>query len=250
MTSNAEEDLTIMARILDKAARGAHDDDKVMAMNIAVDAAVFGSSSGARNIYLEGYGALFLMSVRYPLLASPEKPEEAKAKENTSTDWETAREDVFGSTRTAFDVDFDRIWRSSSRLREEFDADKVEDLKSSLIEALKNATHIRALKPNDYVTIVVHGAESVRSQIMKMGLNEPVGESRKGSGSYAATVIGPAKVGETMMTIRVKKSDVDAFAKGQMDLEAFRKKTSVQVYLRRTSATSSSPFLMPSRQVR
>ncbi len=34
----------------------------------------------------------------------------------------------------------------------------------------------------------------------------------------------------TTMNLRVKKSDVDAFAKGKMKTEEFRKKVSVQVY--------------------
>ena len=35
---------------------------------------------------------------------------------------------------------------------------------------------------------------------------------------------------QTIMTIRVKKSDVDAFAKGAMTLEAFRKQAQVVSY--------------------
>ena len=75
--ANAEEDLSVMALILLKATGVSRSDDKRMAMGIEV----FGSSSGARNIYLEGYGALFLLGVRFPLIAPPDSTEETKVKE-------------------------------------------------------------------------------------------------------------------------------------------------------------------------
>ena len=34
----------------------------------------------------------------------------------------------------------------------------------------------------------------------------------------------------SIMTLRVKKSDVDAFAKGNLDLDAFRKKVAITTY--------------------
>ena len=40
---------------------------------------------------------------------------------------------------------------------------------------------------------------------------------------------GPPAHG-TIMTIRVKKSDADAFAKGKLSLEDFRKKASITTY--------------------
>ena len=57
---------------------------------------------------------------------------------------------------------------------------------------------------------------------------------------------GDAQRGETVMTIRVKKSDVDALAKGNLDLAGFRKKASIQTYFRRGDASvATSPFLTP-----
>ena len=67
--ANAEEDLSVMALILRKATGDVRGDDKRIAMGIEVDSTVFGSSSGARNMYVEGYGALFLLGVRFPLAA-------------------------------------------------------------------------------------------------------------------------------------------------------------------------------------
>ena len=44
------------------------------------------------------------------------------------------------------------------------------------------------------------------------------------------TMVGEGKSRNSALTIRVKKSDVDSFAKGKLDIEAFRKKASVTLY--------------------
>ncbi len=240
--ANAEEDLSVMALILRKATGGPRGEDKRMALGIEVDSTVFGSSSGARNIYLEGYGALFLLGVRFPLVAPPDKPEEAKTKETTSSDWAQAREEYLNEGRGGFDQEFERferVWKGTARAAaEEYDADKVEELKSALLDALKNATHIRALKPDDYVTVVIQGAETARA-------DKPAGRAGNTYRSTAGNRSDP-RHSETVMTLRVKKSEVDAFAKGSLDPAGFRKKVAVQTYLRRgDSPVSTSVYFAP-----
>jgi hypothetical protein len=230
-----------MALILRKAT-GPRSEEKRVAMGIEVDSALFGSSSGARNIYLEGYGALFLLGVRFPLVAPPDKAEEAIAKDPVSSEWATATEEYLRAGRNAFwsDEDFDRArWKGLDRqVTEEYDADKVEELQTALLEALKNATHIRVLKPDDHVTVVIQGAESLRP--------EKAGGHPGGTGRVAAGNRANSNRGETMMTVSVKKSDVDVFAKGNLDLAGFRKKVGLQTYLRRGDASvATSLFLSP-----
>jgi len=246
--ANAEEDLSVMALILRKTTGGSHGDDKRMAMGIEVDSAVFGSSSGARNMYVEGYGALFLLGVRFPLVAPPDKAEETTAKNEPASDWAAAREEYLRTERNTIEVQLERVWTGVNQLRgeriasEEYDAEKVEDLKTELLEALKNATHIRALKPDEFVTVVIQGAETMR-------VERTVGRVRT-SVSDASVKLGGGRRdsgrGETVMTIRVKKSDVDALAKGILDLAGFREKAAIQTYYRRGDASvATSPFLSP-----
>ncbi len=247
--ADAEEDLSVMALILRKATGDVRGDDKRMAMGIEVDSTVFGSSSGARNVYVEGYGALFLLGVRFPLIAPPEKAEETKLKEEPGSDWAEAREEYLRGERNSFEVQLERVWAGAGRIlgdklnAEEYDADKVEGLKSGLLEALKNATHIRALKPEEFVTVVIQGAEAMRA-------DKTVGRTRTPGGEANVKVTsskrGDSRRGETVMTIRVKKSDVDAFAKGNLDAAGFRKKSAIQTYFRRGDASvATSPFLAP-----
>ena len=244
--ADAEEDLSVMALILRKATGDVRGDDKRMAMGIEVDSTVFGSSSGARNMYVEGYGALFLLGVRFPLVAPPEKVEETAAKDELGSDWAEAREEYLRGERNTFELQFERAWTGVNQLRgdrlpsEEYDADKVEDLKTGLLEALKNARHIRTLKPEEFVTVVIQGAEAMRVEktVTRTGGNVNV----KLTGSKR----GDSRRGETVMTIRVKKSDVDALAKGNLDLAGFRKKAAIQTYFRRGDASvATSPFLSP-----
>jgi hypothetical protein len=234
--ANAEEDLSVMGLILRKATGSASSDDKRRALGIEVDAMIFGSSSGARNIYLEGYGALFLLGVRFPLLPPPDKADETATKDTTSSDWQQAREEFLNSSRDWFEENFERPWVGGDRQpSEDYDKEKVEDLKTALLESMKNATHIRILKPTDYFTVVVQGAEIPRL------------EKTSTRGAYKGRADG--RRGETVMTIRVKKSDIDAFANGTLDLAGFRKKTSVQSYLRRgdASVTTSQFHSTPKR---
>ena len=264
--ANAEEDLAIMSRILRKAVGSSKETGRRWANGIEVDESVFGSASGARNIYIDGYGALFLLSVRYPLIGAPEKPDEAKTKDNASDEWKEAREEELqsrpGGGYGASGNSFSQSWSLSSGRGpvEDYDADKVEKLKTALFESLKNATHIRVLKPNDFVTIVVQGAEATRVDSAKRkpvptaaAKPAPAADSdSKTPGAAPKVVVKTSRsrtgsLGETVMTIRIKKSDADAFVQGKLDLDAFRKKAAVQTYFRRTDSTSASAFLPTAR---
>ena len=244
--ANAEEDMSVMALILRKATGGGPSDDKRVALGIEVDSTVFGSSSGARNIYVEGYGALFLLGVRYPLVAPQDKPDDPQAKDERSNDWKAAREEYLASGRAeSFEEEFRGAWAGPGGRGapgfggEEYDADKVEELKVALLESLKNANHIRILKPTEYINVVIQGGEArigEKTVTTKGGQVNVTLRSKTGSRS-------DSRRGETVMTLRVKKSDVDAFASGALDYAGFRNKATIQTYLRRGDASvSTSPF--------
>jgi hypothetical protein len=113
---------------------------------------------------------------------------------------------------------------------EEFDAERVEKLKNSLIDDLSNATHIRDLKSDEWVTVVVTGGAA------RMGGGAGV-VRHEGRGSRAGAVAvneysksTGSDAPQSTMTLRAKKSDIDSFAKGKIKSEEFRKKVSVQIY--------------------
>lgn len=250
--SALEEDLNVMSRILSKATKekGA-DDDTVTAMGMKLRTVTLAGNSPAQNLYLDGYGALFLMHARFPLLPPPEPAKEEPRKESTSSTWDDARRELYGPKEPAPGL---RNFFTKESPRESYDADKVARLKESLLEALKNASNIRNLKPGEFITVVVIGADNsprARAVFKRTDANADakdfgyaVREETRGfggvGGGFATTAARPGAAtiirsmtgagGETVMTLRAKKSDVDAFAKGDLKLEDFQKKVSVVTY--------------------
>ncbi len=229
-----EEDLSVMARILQKAARSLREDDRFNAMGIDVDSSVFGSASGARNLYIEGHGAIFLLSVKYPLVGPPESSAADRTASPPDTEWERTREEVLGSSEHEGTV----VTRSSRTKAEPFDEKKVAGLKLALLNALTNASNIRHLAPAEFVSIVVQGGDVAEMPVARVeyrGRKESRSNgdgSKKSSTSYAMA----STKSESVMSLRAKKADLDALAAGQITPEQFRQRASVATYLRRSES--------------
>jgi len=240
--ANMMEDLTVMSRIIHKnIARGGSRERQESASGITLSA--FASSRRPNTYYLEGYGAVFLVSVKFPLVPPTAKEERAKDEKAVDTDWEQTKMEIYGPRASS------RAWvfgNSPDAPPVEYDADKVERLKSDLTEALKNATNIRSVKPDEYVTVAVIGTESGPPMTMKRF--KKVRTNRGGAdqnnaggggggvgffgddGSIAVAAGDQGSHRQTTLTVRVRKSDADAFAKDKLSLEEFRKKVSIQAY--------------------
>ena len=241
--ADAEEDLNVMALLLEKAVEQRSDDEKKV-LGIDVWSS---SSSGVKNLLIEGHGAVFMLKTKIALLPppAPKKEDEAKAKEQTNSEWEEAREQLYGPS------DIDKHVRKVVKEAtmhlgrpEEYDKDKVERLKNSLIEGLKSASNIRHLKGDQTVTVVVTSSSSsmyVR-EVRDLILDETGrGGARAGSGSgghgSARVYVGEsgprdhveARSGSRMM-LQGKKSDIDSYAKDKLTTDAFREKVKIQIY--------------------
>lgn len=224
-----EEDLNVMARILDKALDQKSADRAVIkAMGIAIHS--WPRPSAIRNLYLEGYGAVFMLNVALPLLPPPAKAEETKTKEPASSTWEEAKRELYGPRGQG--VEFGKIMKKVEIRTEEYDAKKVENLKEKLLEALKNATHIRQVKPDEQITVVVLGGPAAPRGSASASRSHSVTTTVKTSNENDIEVwkTDSDADGGSIMTIRVKKSDVDAYAKDKIDLDAFKKKAATAIY--------------------
>ncbi len=229
--ADAEEDLNVMARILEKAAAGREGKNR-HAMGIWVNDG-FSSSSMPKNLYIEGHGALFFLNVNFPLLPPATKSSEAETKEKTSTEWEDARRELYrpsGSGFDSFEFHLKNIpWVAGSA--EAYDSEKVDDLKRDLIAALKNAAHMRNLKSDETVTVVVSGRGSGSAD--RLWRKAAAAGSGGGTGARAPVAIYKSAGGDargTRLILRARKADVDAFQKDKLNLEEFRKKVSAIVY--------------------
>jgi hypothetical protein len=207
-----EEDLAVMSHILEKAAGAKPGATRQVNSAMGIDV-VFGFSLNAvQSVYLEGYGALFTVNVSFPLLPPP-KAEAPKPNTATDSAWEEAREELYGSPGEA---------KAIGQPGEEYDEGKVTKLKDSLVEALKNASNIRGLKPDDSITVCVLGSPGPAPA----RFNKQATTARR----ELFLLDNPPRARGTILTLHVKKSDADAFAKDKMTLEEFRKKVKLSTY--------------------
>ena len=229
------EDMSVMSRIFDNKLSQAHLTTERASLFVVL-APFSGHNSGTiEAIFLEDYGALFLMKVNVLLSPPPETPQEKETEEeDTDPLWTQMRQEMYAPEEA------DRRRRTGDRPEEKYDAEKVEELKETLIKTLKHAANIRALKPDESVVLTVIGkagqpAASATGRLLRedYGSRYVISTSRAGTGSFSPTVL----------TIRAKKSDIDAFAEGKLSFEKFTEKTQLfsYSYLGENLGKSSSP---------
>jgi hypothetical protein len=238
--AEVEEDLNIMAHILDKAVNSEFD-SSVRAMGITVTSRPIGSATGPQNLFIEGYGALFFQNVNYPLVPPPARKQEPQTKEETSSEWEQARQELFqtpgGGNGSAGYAVAGRPVRPvdpfvANAPAAEYDADKVEKLKKDLVEALKNVAHVRKLKSDETVTVVVTGSRVMNNLVATTVSSNDREVAVPTLGDVPAIarffIADSGQAGltsrSTVLILRVRKSDAQAFEKGQLSLDQFQEK--------------------------
>ena len=199
-------------------------------------------------MYLQGYGALFLMNVDFPLSAPPEmKEQEEKETEKEDVDkvWMDTKRQIYEPQETS------RRRREIERQEVKYDAKKVENLKNTLIQALKHAANIRILKPDESVILRITGRNTSNSivQISEVyGKDEfLVIDGKQAKTLYSKDAFDDFKFSlPTVIVIRAKKSDIDSFAKGSLNLDNFHQRVQILSYpllSGNVAGTSTSPVL-------
>ena len=159
--------------------------------------------------------------------------------QETNSAWEQAREEVYGSpegpNRGGPSVKMRRL-----KAAEPYSAEKVETLTSDILAVLKNASNIRQLKPESYITVVV-SSSSRGNELFKTFFDKNV-HVFDGFGG-----VNQEEGRQSYLTIRVKKADVDAFAKDKLSPEEFRKRAAIQAYYGSSGANPSFMFQGPGR---
>ncbi len=219
-TSQLQEDLAIMSRVLEKSA-GEYRDDHEEAAGIPILA--LGGGKGIRALYLEDYGVLFTLSVNIPL--QPElKGEMAEKPQNaTNEEWNEARSELFADRRPA--------GGRGEHPRREFDQHQLDEFRDSLVEALRNAANIRNLQDSDWVTLVVRGRGAA-------GEGEPLEVLLRngyaaGNGEYGFGRVASGddrNTDSSTMVLRIKKGALDTFTRRKGSAEEFRQNVSILLY--------------------
>jgi hypothetical protein len=232
------EDMNVMARIFEKNL----EQDRITTSRGGIfipSRDPFGMFLGGRgdiqSMYLQGYGALFMLKVDFPLSPSSEAKEEEKATEKTEEGdpvWRETQQQMFEPER------FDRR-RRINRPEVKYDAEKVENLKTTLIKTLKHATNIRVLKPDESVILTVAGSgEATGTKIITANVagnsRQVIVQEKGANGKTSMRIVNGNSLDDiglstpTVLVIRAKKSEIDAFAKGELDFDKFR--ASVQMF--------------------
>jgi hypothetical protein len=197
------------------------------------------------SVYLDGYGALFLMRVDFPLSPPAQEPEEKEPEEGVDPVWQEAKRRIFEPEESS---KFRRRGPArKARPEKKYEAEKVQDLKRKLTKALKHAANIRSLKPNDLVILSVTGSgqpANVAAQVTQVKVlanrgGQMIVTSKSGDRVETSVYSDPeeahaaasaSRIGiysPTVMTFRVRKVDVDAFSKGEMDFDTFHRKVQI-----------------------
>jgi hypothetical protein len=240
------EDIGIMCRVLDKRLE---QEARITTRRTLLP---FGGDTETEGIYLEGYGALFLLNVNFPLIPPPETKKEEQPKEEGDTVWEETKNELRstkeggglagggGYGRGVYGGDAMIYTYGVDRSSENYDPEKVEQLKTTLIKSLKHAANIHNLKPDESVIISVKGcAPGVVIQETVIEKNAGRSSTTSRSGSVSVSSRSPFRrtlsneecsAASTVLTIRAKKSDIDAFSKGEISVDQFRQKVRVHTY--------------------
>jgi hypothetical protein len=231
-----EEDLAIMTRVFEKALGQLREATSVSKLGIQM--MLTGSAPSIRASYVEGFGALFMIKVNFPVVEMSATVEN-KTAAAPSSDWEQAKRDLAGGgARSEYAIDSNP----------QYDPNLVSNLTKSLIKTLNNAAHIRQLKPDDFIAVTVFGspASTALAQLKMTATrdNEAKDSSaavagatpslhltaKNNKGGYVAFRTPTASQG-TVLAFRVKRADVDAFAKGELTPEQFESRVSTHTYL-------------------
>jgi hypothetical protein len=196
--AQSQEDLSIMHRILLKAAGSQGDrDPQEFASGIVLS--TFPGLKQPRSFQFEGYGAVFLLRVKYPLVAAPASKEESKPEKQQNQTWEETKREIYGGQDGASRVFMNKTIRKESPPAR-FDSEQVGRLQRAVSLSLKNASNLRHLQADDRVLVVITGPKA-----------------------------GSPK-GESTLTLQARRSDIDSFVKGNLKDDEFLKKVAARAY--------------------
>jgi len=225
------EDMTVMCRIFDKKLTESHlISGQFLSSDMRLSMALSRDSRSIEAIYVQGYGALFLTKVDFPLSPPLKAEEEKETKKEGDVDqvWEQMKGEMYTPQEAA-------RRSTDDRPEEKYDAQKVKELKETLIKTLKHATNIRGLKPDESVILSVTGSgvsTNVLIQAISGTNNFIVFDKDKNITRVYKDGLPDelAYSSPTVLVIRAKKSDIDAFANGTLGFDQFSQKTQLISY--------------------
>jgi hypothetical protein len=250
MVSETAEDLRIMLQIFR---------DKLSEPRLVRGAFVdFGDFFGDRGrtleaFYLQGSAAVFVLEMDAPFSFAPPQPSgEQAASEDVDPVWQRARQKIYSPP------DLTRRGRPGTTERMDF-----QQFKEDLLQTLRHAANLRHVEPNEAVILTIiardesavwaapagaggtyGGAQgmwfegssySTSSSSFGPGGGTTYADSATRSSGSAADRgrLGrrpPGSAAATVLTIQLKKADIDAFAQGDLSFEQFQQRVKMFMY--------------------
>jgi hypothetical protein len=209
--------------------------------------------------YLQGAAVVFVLEIDSPLSFGPQPPGQGEAtKEPVDPVWQRARQRLSGPQ--------DPAMRGTRGLPDETGKMDFQQFKEDLLKTLRHAANVRNVEPNEAVilTVISHnesgwptpasaggsfsnrgggwfegGSYSTSSASFGPSGGNTYADSQipysRGSGTGAGRVNrvpgGSASAAPTtVLTIQAKRADIDAFAKGGLNLEQFQQRVKTFTY--------------------
>jgi hypothetical protein len=189
--------------------------------------------------YVKGFGAILNLRVRFPLVPATAGKIPAQ-NEQPQTEWEAAR------SALARAEGGQSAWEPTrGDEAENYDGRVVDLLKRRVVEALRNASNLRHLTPEDWIIVNITGTGTSSARIPggQPGATVDVSTAPQGvedNGSPGTDREGMASAQAanrpTILNIRIKKVWAQALAAHNLDEEAFAKTAEISTYLGPISA--------------
>ncbi len=174
-----------------------------------------GQQRATRGVYLPGFGAVLLVDVDFPLVAPREDTPEPNVPNEADTLWSEIRQQMRGQPAPA------DTGRDADRTAA-YDDLKVEGLKRTFLAALKHASNIRGLDPNDHIVAVAVNASHPAIPLDSVFATTDM--------MYGMERWPSERSLSQLLVLRTTKSHVDAYADGTLTPEQFRKEAGAITY--------------------
>ncbi len=176
-----------------------------------------------QTMYLQGYGVLFLMDVDYPLAPGPQAEPNETPEPQVEGDpvWARTREEIY-QPRVAHKKD-------AYDARPKYSAEKVESLKTTVLQTLVHAANIRCLAPEESVIVRLAGSPEsdgfAGETIAIPGTGQIV--VKTSNDHFRIVQRSVTETAHTVLTIRAKAADIKACAEGKLSDEQFRQRVQI-----------------------
>jgi hypothetical protein len=212
--------------------------------------------------YIQGFGAIFKMQVRFPLVSPGDGIDQTESAQ-TGSEWENARRELMAEDSSEITYGAARdVYSTYEATGQPYDAKLVQTLRKRVLALLKNASNLRHLDGNEWIMVKIVGTPNSSNILISSwgkgdsktraegeidaketasltprdeGSKGQPANSRRGKASSKHPAVNVKIAADsnqpTIMTLRIKKAAADALAAGSLSEEEFAKSAEVAAYV-------------------